>query len=80
MLTPAAKLPLNQDTQLEELADTFPFPKYHHAIDSENTPIVSLVLSGEKGEPLYCEKCRTVKPERTHHCRECNRCAPKMDQ
>ncbi|GAN04019.1 protein S-acyltransferase 16-like [Mucor ambiguus] len=79
MLTPAVKLPLNQDTKLEEITDTFPFPKHHHAIDSEDTPIASLSLSGEKGEPLYCEKCRTVKPERTHHCRECNRCAPKMD-
>ncbi|CAO0790567.1 unnamed protein product [Mucor circinelloides] len=79
MLKPAAKLPLNKDAKLEELTDTFPFPKYHHAVDSEATPIVSLSLSGERGEPLYCDKCRTVKPERTHHCRECNRCAPKMD-
>ncbi|KAL9540914.1 hypothetical protein MBANPS3_009422 [Mucor bainieri] len=79
MLTPAVKLPLEQDSKLEALTDTFPFPKHHHTIDSRDTPIVSLSLSGEKGEPLYCEKCRTVKPERTHHCRECHQCAPKMD-
>lgn len=80
MLKPAVKLPLKQDEDLEALSDTFPFPKHYHAVKSIETTIISLSLCGEKGDPLYCEQCKTVKPERTHHCKECNRCAPKMDQ
>jgi hypothetical protein len=28
---------------------------------------------------LFCEKCITSRPERTHHCKVCNRCVNKMD-
>ncbi|KAI8335293.1 DHHC palmitoyltransferase-domain-containing protein [Choanephora cucurbitarum] len=38
-----------------------------------------LTLSNQEGDPLYCERCKIVKPERTHHCRECNQCTAKMD-
>ncbi|KAF8339622.1 DHHC palmitoyltransferase-domain-containing protein, partial [Cantharellus anzutake] len=31
------------------------------------------------GEPRWCRKCWAPKPERTHHCSECNRCVLKMD-
>jgi hypothetical protein len=27
----------------------------------------------------YCKVCEGFKPERTHHCRECNRCVLMMD-
>ncbi|KAI8642612.1 DHHC palmitoyltransferase-domain-containing protein [Parasitella parasitica] len=80
MLRPAVKLPLRVDEKLEaQQADTFPFPKHYHMINCADTQLVALSLSGEKGEPLYCERCETIKPERTHHCKECDRCAPKMD-
>ena len=32
------------------------------------------------GEPNWCEKCQSWKPDRAHHCRVCNSCVLKMDQ
>jgi palmitoyltransferase len=32
-----------------------------------------------EGAPLFCEKCRIYKPDRTHHCKELGRCVRKMD-
>jgi hypothetical protein len=32
-----------------------------------------------EGAPLFCEKCRIFKPDRTHHCKELGRCVRKMD-
>ncbi|KAL3468634.1 DHHC palmitoyltransferase-domain-containing protein [Aspergillus heterothallicus] len=31
------------------------------------------------GRPMYCSKCCHYKPDRTHHCREVDRCVRKMD-
>ncbi|KAL4821150.1 DHHC palmitoyltransferase-domain-containing protein [Aspergillus spinulosporus] len=31
------------------------------------------------GRPIYCSKCCHYKPDRTHHCREVDRCVKKMD-
>ncbi|RAH71671.1 DHHC family palmitoyltransferase [Aspergillus aculeatinus CBS 121060] len=31
------------------------------------------------GRPLYCSTCCHFKPDRTHHCREVDRCVRKMD-
>ncbi|KAL4911696.1 DHHC palmitoyltransferase-domain-containing protein [Aspergillus aurantiobrunneus] len=31
------------------------------------------------GRPIYCSKCCHFKPDRTHHCREVDRCVQKMD-
>ncbi|KAL4904521.1 Palmitoyltransferase pfa5 [Aspergillus multicolor] len=31
------------------------------------------------GRPIYCSKCCHFKPDRTHHCREVDRCVRKMD-
>ncbi|KAL4877514.1 zf-DHHC-domain-containing protein [Aspergillus karnatakaensis] len=31
------------------------------------------------GRPMYCSKCCHYKPDRTHHCREVDRCVQKMD-
>ncbi|KAI8356350.1 DHHC palmitoyltransferase-domain-containing protein [Mortierella sp. GBAus27b] len=39
---------------------------------------VSEDLNGE-AHPLWCHRCRHVKPERAHHCRVCKRCVLKMD-
>ncbi|KAI9244610.1 hypothetical protein EDC94DRAFT_530803 [Helicostylum pulchrum] len=32
------------------------------------------------GAKRYCQKCKIEKFDRTHHCRQCNRCVLKMDQ
>ncbi|KAK0416208.1 hypothetical protein QR680_012345 [Steinernema hermaphroditum] len=29
--------------------------------------------------PRFCPKCRVVKPDRAHHCRQCERCVMRMD-
>src|SRR5690348_9391031 len=29
-------------------------------------------------KPRYCNHCKINKPDRTHHCRKCNRCILKM--
>ena len=41
-------------------------------------PVVS--ISKNDGLPRYCESCQCYKPDRAHHCKECNMCILKMDQ
>ncbi|KAF2680504.1 zf-DHHC-domain-containing protein [Lentithecium fluviatile CBS 122367] len=36
-------------------------------------------ISDYEGRPQYCDKCSAHKPDRTHHCRELNRCVRRMD-
>ena len=31
------------------------------------------------GRPIWCSKCMNWKPDRTHHCKEVDRCVRKMD-
>ncbi|KAG8525813.1 uncharacterized protein KY384_000573 [Bacidia gigantensis] len=31
------------------------------------------------GQPIWCSQCQNWKPDRTHHCREVDRCVHKMD-
>lgn len=31
------------------------------------------------GRPAWCDICQCMKPDRTHHCRQCNICILKMD-
>jgi palmitoyltransferase len=38
-------------------------------------PLTPLKANGEK---RWCRKCWAPKPERAHHCSECNRCVLKM--
>lgn len=33
----------------------------------------------KKHHPLICFKCNTWRPERSHHCKYCNKCVLKMD-
>ena len=33
----------------------------------------------DDGRPIWCSKCLNWKPDRTHHCREVDRCVRKMD-
>ncbi|KAF8072281.1 DHHC palmitoyltransferase-domain-containing protein [Lyophyllum atratum] len=39
----------------------------------------SSVLNVTRAETTQCSKCGQTKPERTHHCRICNRCVLKYD-
>lgn len=79
MFEPETPLELNLNSEATEDSSVYPFPKLYHAtLDQQSVKFLS--LCGEKGQPLYCNKCKSNKPERTHHCRECNRCSAKMDQ
>ncbi|RUP48013.1 hypothetical protein BC936DRAFT_145070 [Jimgerdemannia flammicorona] len=40
-------------------------------------PTVSLCKNG--GQPRFCDHCRCIKPDRAHHCRDCDACVLKMD-
>ncbi|XP_050313368.1 palmitoyltransferase ZDHHC2-like isoform X2 [Anthonomus grandis grandis] len=43
---------------------------------SNNLPITNVTVGGGI---RFCEKCRVVKPDRTHHCSVCGECVLKMD-
>ncbi|WVQ75712.1 hypothetical protein IAR50_005342 [Cryptococcus sp. DSM 104548] len=40
---------------------------------------VSLMAKGSNGGARWCKKCDGWKPDRCHHCRQCERCVLKMD-
>ncbi|KAI7906625.1 DHHC palmitoyltransferase-domain-containing protein [Cokeromyces recurvatus] len=80
MLKPACQLPLNNDKLT--LEERYQFPRLYYVPSTiySEPRVIALSLTGEEGEPLYCQKCNSKRPERMHHCRECHRCVPKMDQ
>ncbi|KAF8928308.1 palmitoyltransferase pfa5 [Dissophora ornata] len=41
--------------------------------------IATLSVSERDGLPRWCDICKTVKPDRSHHCSECNSCVLRMD-
>ncbi|KAF9988367.1 hypothetical protein BGZ75_009532 [Mortierella antarctica] len=45
----------------------------------QQPPIATLSISKRDGRPRWCQFCKTVKPDRCHHCSECNRCVLRMD-
>ncbi|KAI1292720.1 palmitoyltransferase for Vac8p, partial [Mortierella claussenii] len=51
-------------------------------IGSENRtekPVATLSISKRDGRPRWCDICSIVKPDRCHHCSECNKCVLRMD-
>ncbi|KAL1719204.1 DHHC palmitoyltransferase-domain-containing protein [Schizophyllum commune] len=48
--------------------------------DAEEIELTEALVSIDYNAPgRWCNKCWAPKPERTHHCSECNRCVLKMD-
>ncbi|XP_076261618.1 palmitoyltransferase ZDHHC15B isoform X2 [Rhynchophorus ferrugineus] len=43
---------------------------------AKNLPITNVTIGGSV---RFCDKCKTVKPDRTHHCSVCGECVLKMD-
>ena len=43
---------------------------------AKDKPVLNRTHSGS---PRYCEKCKCIKPDRTHHCSVCGQCVLKMD-
>jgi palmitoyltransferase len=47
--------------------------------DSQAMEQYDAYICDYEGIPLFCDKCRIYKPDRTHHCKELGRCVRKMD-
>ncbi|CAG8559576.1 12718_t:CDS:2 [Ambispora gerdemannii] len=43
-------------------------------------PMPSIAVSKKNGQLRFCERCNHVKPDRCHHCSECDICVLRMDQ
>ncbi|KAG0271203.1 Palmitoyltransferase zdhhc15 [Linnemannia exigua] len=58
-----------------------PLQRSRHASDesSAQQPLATLSVSKRSGSPRWCNICKIVKPDRCHHCSECNRCVLRMD-
>jgi palmitoyltransferase len=39
----------------------------------------SIMAKGNDGGPRWCKKCDGWKPDRTHHCRYCQKCSLKSE-
>lgn len=50
---------------------------------AKNLPVTNVTIRGTNvtvgGSVRFCEKCKVVKPDRTHHCSVCGECVLKMD-
>ncbi|KAF9090758.1 palmitoyltransferase pfa5 [Mortierella sp. GBA35] len=58
-----------------------PMQRSRHASDDSGAqqPLATLSVSKRNGRPRWCNVCKVVKPDRCHHCSECNRCVLRMD-
>ncbi|KAK3822421.1 MAG: DHHC palmitoyltransferase-domain-containing protein [Linnemannia elongata] len=58
-----------------------PMQRTRHASDesSPQQPLATLSVSKRNGSPRWCNVCKIIKPDRCHHCSECNRCVLRMD-
>jgi len=58
-------------------------PTYEDEMDMADRPVpralTMTVTAKSTGKPRYCKKCKTVKPDRAHHCSTCGKCVLKMD-
>ncbi|PYH48942.1 DHHC family palmitoyltransferase [Aspergillus saccharolyticus JOP 1030-1] len=61
----------------ESTADVETTPWDTHGLEEFYTKDV--FVCQPDGRPLYCSTCCHFKPDRTHHCREVDRCVRKMD-
>ncbi|KAF9126733.1 Palmitoyltransferase zdhhc15 [Mortierella sp. 14UC] len=43
------------------------------------SPVATLSISKKDGSPRWCDLCQIVKPDRCHHCKECDQCVLRMD-
>ncbi|GJJ71091.1 palmitoyltransferase ZDHHC2/15/20 [Entomortierella parvispora] len=44
-----------------------------------NRPLATLSIAKRDGRPRWCDICLIVKPDRCHHCSECDQCVLRMD-
>ncbi|KAG0080112.1 palmitoyltransferase for Vac8p [Linnemannia elongata] len=46
---------------------------------AHGAPAATLSISKKDGSPRWCDLCQIVKPDRCHHCKECDQCVLRMD-
>ncbi|KAF9961152.1 palmitoyltransferase for Vac8p [Mortierella alpina] len=46
---------------------------------AERQPEATLSISKKDGSARWCDLCKIVKPDRCHHCSECDTCVLRMD-
>lgn len=59
-------------------------PKFPHfdlygADPVHNTPVPRAFVCDEQGYPFWCSKCQNLKPHRSFHSGDLDRCIPKLD-
>ncbi|KAF9157658.1 palmitoyltransferase pfa5, partial [Mortierella sp. AD010] len=47
--------------------------------NNSRLPVATLSISKRDGRPRWCDICKIIKPDRSHHCSECNSCVLRMD-
>lgn len=47
--------------------------------DPELLPVPDIFLCDEHGYPYWCSACNSIKPKRSFHIKELNRCVPRFD-
>ena len=90
-----ARTPLLTEESNQGLVAPINLPRYYYSpklfikstmkiryIDAQDKmdimPVIS--VSRQDGQPKFCHMCECYKPDRAHHCKECNACVLKMDQ
>ncbi|XP_030756575.1 palmitoyltransferase ZDHHC15B isoform X1 [Sitophilus oryzae] len=82
IFTDIGKVPNNfkiNDTDFEEYINhSDSLEMQNRILDNcaKNLPITNVTIGGSV---RFCDKCKTVKPDRTHHCSVCGECVLKMD-
>ncbi|KAG0233506.1 palmitoyltransferase pfa5 [Actinomortierella wolfii] len=51
----------------------------HNQGGDDPSPIATLSICKRDGQPRWCNICKIVKPDRCHHCSECDQCVLRMD-
>lgn len=54
-------------------------PRWQYKPEIADIALPSTKQTKRNGERRHCKWCEIYKPDRTHHCRVCKRCALKMD-
>jgi palmitoyltransferase len=66
--------------EMGPVAQSTPSVGHRHNGDSAQKLMPGVTFQQKSsGARRYCRKCKVYKPDRSHHCSDCNRCVLKMD-
>ncbi|KAI8617469.1 DHHC palmitoyltransferase-domain-containing protein [Chytriomyces sp. MP71] len=80
-LVPPSELDLEAPPDFDT-QDNVPLIQLQNQLQSHAThsaPDFVALETKRDGLPRYCNKCRTLKPDRSHHCSSCGVCVLRMD-